>query len=179
MAGGGVIFSGGSPELERLVNITNIPFYTAPMSRGVVPEDHVVSFPGARSTAMREADVVLVVGTRLNWMMNYGQRLGPDAKIIQIDIESSEIGHNRDVALGIVADAKLALAQMVAEAEAQEASFAGALESPWIVRLGEVNDQASAPKRSPPSSTPMPGPYTPFEYARRSRSSSTATLSSA
>ena len=144
MAGGGVFFSGGSPELERFVDITNIPFYTAPMSRGVVPEDHVVSFPGARSTAMREADVVLVVGTRMNWMMNYGQRISPNAKIIQIDIEASEIGHNRSVDLGIVADAKVAMAQMVAEAEAQEANFAGALESPWVLRLSEANDQRAA-----------------------------------
>ena len=81
MAGGGVFFSGGSPELELFVDITNIPFYTAPMSRGVVPEDHVVSFPGARSTAMREADVVLVVGTRMNWMMNYGQRISPTPRL--------------------------------------------------------------------------------------------------
>ena len=144
MAGGGVFFSGGSSELERFVDITNIPFYTAPMSRGVVPEDHVVSFPGARSTAMREADVVLVVGTRMNWMMNYGQRISPNAKIIQIDIEASEIGHNRSVDLGIVADAKVAMAQMVAEAEAQEANFAGVLESPWVLRLSEANDQRAA-----------------------------------
>ena len=64
-AGGGVFFSGGAGELERLVDITNIPFYMAPMSRGLVPEDHPVSFQGARSTAMREADVVLVAATRL------------------------------------------------------------------------------------------------------------------
>ena len=178
MAGGGVVFSGASPELERLVDITNIPFYTAPMSRGVVPEDHVVSFPGARSTAMREADVVLVVGTRLNWMMNYGQRLGPDAKIIQIDIEASEIGHNRDVALGIVADAKLALAQIVAEAEAQEASFAGALESP----LDSQTQRSQRPARRkdrPPPQLRFTGPSIPCESARKSGSSWTATPSSA
>ena len=42
VAGGGVFFSGGAPELERFVDVTNIPFYTAPMSRGLVPEDHAV-----------------------------------------------------------------------------------------------------------------------------------------
>jgi len=143
-AGGGVFFSGGAPELQRFVDATNIPFYTAPMSRGLVPEDHAVSFPGARSTAMREADVVLVIGTRLNWMMQYGSRFAQDSKVIQVDIEAGEIGHNRNVDLGIVGDAKAVLGQMVAEAEALESKFAGALESPWVVHLRERNDGKAA-----------------------------------
>ena len=141
VAGGGAFFSGAAPELERFVDVTNIPFYTAPMSRGLVPEDHLVSFQAARSTAMREADVVLVVGTRLNWMLLYGNRFSRDAKIIQIDIEASEIGHNRSVDLGIVGDAKAVMAQIVAEAEAQESKFAGALESPWISHLREDEER--------------------------------------
>ncbi len=139
-SGGGVFFAGAAPEMERLVDLTSTPFYTAPMSRGVVPEDHPVSFQGARSTAMREADLVLVIGTRMNWMINYGQRFG-NAKVIQIDIEASEIAHNRDVDLGIVGDAKAVLGQMVAEVEERADEFAGRLESPWIVRLQEDNDR--------------------------------------
>ena len=147
-AGGGAFFSGGAPELERLVDITGTPFYTTPMSRGLVPEDHAVSFQGARSTAMREADLVLVVGTRLNWTVQHGGRFPGDAKIIQIDIEASEIGHNRDVHLGIVGDAKAVLGQLADEAEVQEARFAGALESPWVVRLNEDNERRA--KQSAP-----------------------------
>jgi acetolactate synthase-1/2/3 large subunit len=143
-AGGGVFFSGGAPELERLVDLTSTPFYTAPMSRGLVPEDHAVSFQGARSTAMREADFVLVVGTRLNWMMQYGRRFSPDVKIVQVDIEASELGHNRDINLGITGDAKTVLGQMVAEVEAQEAKFAGRLESPWIQHLQADNDRRAS-----------------------------------
>ena len=139
-AGGGVFFSGASPELERLVDLTSTPFYTAPMSRGVVPEDHAVSFQGARSTALRESDLVLVIGTRMNWMINYGRRFA-DAKVVQIDIEASEIAHNRDVDLGIVGDAKAVLGQMVAEVEARPEDFGGRLESPWISRLQEDNER--------------------------------------
>lgn len=139
-AGGGVFFAGAAPELERLVDLTSTPFYTAPMSRGIVPEDHNVSFQGARSTALREADLVLVVGTRMNWMINYGRRFG-DAKVVQIDIEASEIAHNRDVDLGIVGDAKSILGQMVSEVEARPDDFGGRLESPWISRLQADNDR--------------------------------------
>ena len=141
VAGGGAFFSGAAPEMERFIDVTNIPFYTAPMSRGLVPEDHVVSFQAARTTAMREADVLLVVGTRLNWMLSYGSRFAKDAKIIQIDIEGSEIGHNHAVDLGIVGDAKTVLGQLVDEAEDQKARFAGALESPWVVHLREDQDR--------------------------------------
>jgi acetolactate synthase-1/2/3 large subunit len=143
-AGGGAFFSGAAPELERFIDITSTPFYTAPMSRGLVPEDHVVSFQGARSTAMREADFVLVVGTRLNWMMQYGQRFHRDAKIVQIDIDPGELGHNRSIDIGIVGDAKAVMAQMVDEAQAREGEFADRLESEWIVHLREDNDRRAA-----------------------------------
>ncbi len=139
-AGGGVFFSGGAEEMHRLVTLTSTPFYTAPMSRGLVPEDHLVSFPAARSTAMRESDLVVVIGTRMNWMVQYGKRFA-DAKIIQIDIDSSEIGHNRDVELGIVGDAKSILSQLNSEVERRVSDFAGRLESQWISHLRDTEDQ--------------------------------------
>jgi len=143
-AGGGAFFSGAAPELERFVDTTNIPFYTAPMSRGLIPEDHPVSFPAARSTAMREADVVLVVGTRLNWMMNYGKRFNPSARIIQIDIDESELGHNQNIELGIFGDAKAVMVQLNEAAEESRTDFAGALESPWVVNLRQADEERSA-----------------------------------
>ena len=138
---GGVFFSGGASELERLVDLTSIPFFTAPMSRGLVPEDHPASFQAARSTAMRGADVVLVVGTRLNWMMNYGDRFASDARIIQVDIDAGEIGHNRSIELGVAADAGAVLGQLADEAEDRRSDFAGVLESPWVSKLREYDRQ--------------------------------------
>jgi acetolactate synthase-1/2/3 large subunit len=92
---------------------------------------------------MREADLVLVVGTRLNWMIQYGRRFAPDAKVVQIDINGAEIGHNRSVDLGIVGDAKAVLGQMNALIEANPGPFEGRLESPWIQRLQETEDNRS------------------------------------
>ena len=140
-AGGGAFFSGAADELTKFVDLTSTPFYTAPMSRGLVPEDHVVSFQAARSTAMRETDFVLVVGTRMNWMVQYGHRFNRDAKIVQIDIDESELGHNRDIDLGIVGDAKAVMAQLLAEAQNRDADWAGRLESDWIVTLRDVEDR--------------------------------------
>ena len=142
--GGGVFFSGASDEFQRFIDITKIPFYTAPMSRGLAPEDHPVSFPAARSKAMREADLILVIGTRLNWMMQYGRRFSNEAKLIQIDIEESELGHNRDCDLGIVADAKMALAQLADAASQRKDDFDGKLESDWIHGLSEYQTNKAA-----------------------------------
>ena len=145
--GGGVFFSDASDEFQRFIDITKIPFYTAPMSRGLAPEDHPVSFPAARSKAMREADLILVIGTRLNWMMQYGRRFSDKAKLIQIDIEESELGHNRNCDLGIVADAKMALTQLADAAEQRSQDFDGRLESDWIHSLSEYQkDKATAMK---------------------------------
>ena len=134
-AGGGAFFSGASDSLEKLVNILQIPFYTSPMSRGLIPEDNSFSFPAARSTAIREADAVLVVGSRLNWMMSYGDRFNPSAKIIQIDLDESELGHNKSLELGIVGDANTVVMQLVDEAKNRLESSNNMFDSDWVEAL--------------------------------------------
>ncbi len=82
------------------------------MTRGIVSDDHPFSYPAARSSAFRETDFVLVLGTRFNWIMTYGNRINPEAKIIQVDIFEEEIAHNREVTLGIVGDCKKVINQL-------------------------------------------------------------------
>ena len=72
LSGTGVFWSDASAELREFVETTQIPFYTTPQGRGVVPEDHDLCFIAARSKAFREADVALVVGTRLNFVVGSG-----------------------------------------------------------------------------------------------------------
>jgi len=155
-AGGGAFFSGAAEELTDFVNLTSTPFYTAPMSRGLVAEDNPVSFQAARSTAMRETDFVLVVGTRLNWMVQYGHRFNRDATVVQIDIDAAELGHNRDIDLGIVGDAKAVMSQLLEEARNREADWAGRIESDWILHLSEIEDQRAAQGAALQNSDQMP-----------------------
>ena len=112
IAGGGAWWSNSENELSEFVDNLGIPFYTTPISRGLLPDDHKFSFPGARSTAFRECDLVLVLGTRLNWVMTFGKRIAKNAKIIQIDIHAPEIGNNREVDIGIHGDVKQFLEEM-------------------------------------------------------------------
>ncbi|MQG87971.1 MAG: thiamine pyrophosphate-binding protein [SAR202 cluster bacterium] len=136
-AGGGVWWSQAHKELQRLVELMGIPFYTSPMSRGLIADDHQMSFPAARSGAFRQADVALVVGTRMNWMMTFGKRIGPDAKVIQIDIDGAELGHNRSIDIGIEGDARAVLQQLYEEAE--RIGFKSKLKSDWIENLRDAD----------------------------------------
>ena len=117
LTGTGVFWSGAMAELREFVELTHIPFYTTPQGRGVIPEDHELCFPGARSRAFKEADVVLVIGTRFNFIIGYGMppRFAADVKFIQIDISAPEIGRNRPVHIGIVGDAGTVLHQLIRE----------------------------------------------------------------
>ena len=136
LAGSGPWWSGAWDELQEFVDRTGIPFYTTPIARGLIPEDHPVSFPAARSTAFRETDAVLVVGTRFNWIMTFGRRISRDAKIIQIDIHASEVGHNRDVEIGIVADAKSAMRDI--NAGVARTGMKSKAESKWVQYLRNI-----------------------------------------
>jgi thiamine pyrophosphate-dependent acetolactate synthase large subunit-like protein len=134
LTGSGIIWSVASEELRHFVEVTGIPFFTTPQGRGVVTEDHPLSFPAARSMAFREADVVLVIGARANAMLSHlrAPRFSRDAKFINVNIDGREIGHNRGVAIGIVGDAKMVLTQLVQEAAGK---FRPREETPWVSQL--------------------------------------------
>jgi len=119
LAGSGVWWSDGARELRSFVEATGIPFYTTPISRGLIPEDHALAFLNARSKAFTEADVVLAVGTRFNWVIQFGRppRFAADLKVIHVDVNPGQLGHNRPVDVPIAGDAKAVLQQLTEEAK--------------------------------------------------------------
>lgn len=113
LSGSGVLWSGAADTLRAWVEQSGIPLYTTPQGRGVVPEDHAMTYLNARSTALKEADLVMVVGTRLNYVFGHGlpPRISASAKMIRIDIDPVEIGANSRVNVGVVGDADAVLKQ--------------------------------------------------------------------
>jgi len=134
ITGSGVIWSHAERALRDFVEATGIPFFTTPQGRGVIPEDHARSFSAARSTAFREADVVIVIGARANSMLSFlrAPRFSPEAKFINVNLDGKEIGHNREIEVGIIGDARLVLEQLTAEARGR---FNPGEESPWVAQL--------------------------------------------
>jgi thiamine pyrophosphate-dependent acetolactate synthase large subunit-like protein len=140
LTGSGILWSDASAALRMFVDVTGIPFSTTPQGRGVIPEDHPLSFLGARSKAFREADVALIIGTRLNFIVGFGlpPRWAADVKIIQVDIHGEELGRNRTIDVGIVGDARRVLEQLTAAARRV---FPSPIDLPWIADLRQASHQ--------------------------------------
>jgi len=117
ISGSGVIWSRAWEEMRELVERAGIPFYTTPQGRGVVPDDHPLSYLSMRSTAFRDADLILVLGTRMNYIISHAAppRFNAAARIARIDIDPAEIATAaRKVDIGIVGDCKMVLQQVLA-----------------------------------------------------------------
>ncbi len=115
LSGSGVFWSDAVKELNEWVIKSGMPIYTTPQGRGVLPEDHPRAFLNARSAALKEADLLLVVGTRLNYVFGHLKppRISKSAKVIRIDVDPSEISASSRVDLGILGDAKTVLMQLI------------------------------------------------------------------
>lgn len=116
VSGSGVIWSRAWAEMQQFVEAAGIPFYTTPQGRGVVPDDHPCSFMTMRSSAFRDADLIVVLGTRMNYIIGHASppRFGPNAKIARIDISPEEISSAaRYVDIPIVGDCKMVLNQLL------------------------------------------------------------------
>jgi thiamine pyrophosphate-dependent acetolactate synthase large subunit-like protein len=151
VAGSGVWWSDGASALQDFVEATGIPFYTTPISRGLIPEDHALAFLNARSKAFTEADVVLAVGTRFNWVIQFGRppRFAADMKVIHVDINPAQLGHNRAVDVPIAGDARAVLEQLRAEAAGtikanQYAAWTGKLRTLDAEKSAEMDKAMSA-----------------------------------
>ena len=155
LGGSGVWWSDGAAAFHALVDATGIPFYTTPISRGTVPEDHPLSFLNARSTAFSEADVLLVVGTRFNWVVQFGRppRFAKDLKVIRVDIDPAGLGHNREIDVPIVGDARAVLEQLLAQAR-------GTIDpkryGPWVGKLRVLDGEKSAEQDKAMSTDQVP-----------------------
>jgi thiamine pyrophosphate-dependent acetolactate synthase large subunit-like protein len=143
LTGSGILWSAAEADLQQLVEQAGVPFYTTPQGRGVVPDDHALSFPTARSTAFREADLLLLIGTRINYVIGHlaPPRFNASARLIQVDIDPGEIGHNHPADIGIVGDARAVLQQLL---EAMSGRVDPKRFSAWRQHLSEVEQSKHA-----------------------------------
>ncbi|KAG6551985.1 hypothetical protein Mapa_006291 [Marchantia paleacea] len=132
--GKGAAYAHAEDAIKRLLKITNIPFLATPMGKGLLPDSHPLSTTAARSIAIGESDVVLVVGARLNWLLHFGEapRWSKNVKFILVDICKDEIEF-RKPALGLVGDARVVL-QQIADA-VKDDPFTFGDQHPWLQKL--------------------------------------------
>ena len=104
--GKGMAWARAEKELRTLVDVLQMPFLPTPMGKGVVDDMHELNVSPARTLALREADVILLMGARLNWMLHFGKppRFKEDVKIIQLDISAEDIGDNIPTEVALLGD---------------------------------------------------------------------------
>jgi acetolactate synthase-1/2/3 large subunit len=145
IAGSGIWWADAADELRTFIEATNLPLYTLTMARGVIPDEHPLCFgyadPAlnrAALAALSEADVVMVLGKRIDYRLAFGgpRLFQPGARFIQVDIHPQELGLNRRIEVPIQADVKKTLRAMVAVASTQQWR-----RLPWLERISQFREE--------------------------------------
>jgi 2-hydroxyacyl-CoA lyase 1 len=131
LLGKGMAWSRAEDEVRAFIERTQLPFVRSPMGKGVMPDDHPLSAGAARTLALQQADVIFLMGARLNWIFHFGQapRYAKDVKVIQLDIAPEEIGHNKATEVALVGDGKAIVAQLNKALDNRQ--WFHAKDSPW------------------------------------------------
>ena len=115
--GKGAAYAQADDAIRALVEKTGIPFLPMSMAKGLLPDTHPQCAGAARSTVLKDSDVVLLIGARLNWLLSHGKGKAwgePHAKrFIQIDIEPKEMDSNVEIAAPLVGDIGSAVAALL------------------------------------------------------------------
>lgn len=121
LLGKGAAYAQAEKQVKELVEKYNIPYLPMSMAKGLMPDNGPLSALSCRSDIMEKADVVLIVGARLNWMLSFGRgKWNPDTQFIQLDVEPQEIDVNVPVAAPVVGDICLSLDAILAALEGRK-----------------------------------------------------------
>ena len=105
--GKGAAYAQADDAIKALVEKSGLPFLPMSMAKGLLPDTHPQCAGAARSTVLRESDVVMMIGARLNWLLSHGKGKAwgeAPKKFIQIDIEPREMDSNVEIAAPVVGD---------------------------------------------------------------------------
>uniref|UniRef100_A0A668AAU5 2-hydroxyacyl-CoA lyase n=1 Tax=Myripristis murdjan TaxID=586833 RepID=A0A668AAU5_9TELE len=113
--GKGAAYGRAESALRALVEVSGLPFIPTPMGKGVLPDNHPNCVAAARSRALLQADVVLLLGARLNWILHFGlpPRFDPHVKVIQVDLCAEEMGNNVRPAVALLGDVNAVVTQLL------------------------------------------------------------------
>ena len=114
--GKGAAYAQADADIRAFVEKTGIPFVPMSMAKGLLPDDHPQSAAAARSHALAKADVVMLIGARLNWLLGHGRspQWSPTAQFVQLDIAPTEMDSNRAIAAPVVGDIASSVSALLA-----------------------------------------------------------------
>ena len=135
--GKGAAYAQADDAIRALVERSGIPFLPMSMGKGLLPDTHPLCAGAARSTVLKDSDVVMLIGARLNWLLSHGKGKAwgepHSKKFIQIDIEPKEMDSNVEIVAPVVGDigscVSALLAGMDGKWPAPPADWIGAVKS--------------------------------------------------
>lgn len=151
--GKGAAYAQADDKVREFIESTGIPYVPMSMAKGLLPDDHPQSAATARSLALKKADVVMLIGARLNWLLGHGQAgWNPDAKFVQIDIDPKEMDSNQPIAAPLVGDIESVLDALA------ERTKPGQIQAPsaWRDELGARSAQNVAKMAQRTAADPHP-----------------------
>lgn len=157
IAGGSVWWCHAEKRLVEFIDRAKIPVFLNGMGRGCVPTDNPHFFSLTRKHALANADVILVIGTPLDFRLGYGKGFNPEAKVIRVEVDGVQIGHNRDIDLGIIGDTGAVLEQLT-----DGISRCGTDE--WLTELRA--EEKSRREKMEPGIHSQSTPVHPFRFAK-------------
>ncbi len=150
-------------EAISFVRALDIPAYMNGASRGMLPQEDPHHFDRTRSDAFKNADVILIVGTPFDFRMGYGKRISNEATLVQIDLDYSTVGKNRDISLGLAGHPGAILAAVEQAASANMDSAARQQRQKWMNELREI--EATKLEKLMPMFTTDQNPIHPYRLA--------------
>jgi 2-hydroxyacyl-CoA lyase 1 len=137
IVGKGMAWSRAEDEVRAFIERTQVPFLASPMGKGVMDDTHPLSVGAARSHALQEADVIVLLGARLNWIMHFGlpPRFNKKVRIVQLDISPEAIGQNVPAEVGLVGDGKAIVGQLNKALENRQWFYPK--DTPWHAAIAE------------------------------------------
>lgn len=117
IAGSSVWWAQAAAELKEFVDAADVPIYLNAMGRGSIPPNHRLLFNFSRRSALSQADLIISIGAPFDFRLGYGRSplFHPEAKVIQIDFDPTDIGFNRPVDIGIWGHIQAILRQFTQE----------------------------------------------------------------
>ena len=114
--GKGAAYARADDEIRAWVERTGVPFLPMSMAKGLLSDTHPQSAATARSFVLAQADVVMLIGARLNWLLAHGKgsQWSPKVRFIQLDISPTEMDSNRPIASPVVGDIGSAVSALLA-----------------------------------------------------------------
>lgn len=116
LLGKGAAYAQADAQIRAFVEQSGIPYLPMSMAKGLLPDTHAQSASAARSFVLQEADVVVLIGARLNWLLAHGKgkTWGAPKQFVQIDISPTEIDSNVAIAAPLIGDIGSCVSALVA-----------------------------------------------------------------